>query len=118
LTVFFAHFAISVSYVNELISFTFLKDWLAVVRSAPVHVLVIWTVIVALAARAFEEGLQPTRELERYQAYKARLERLLYHFNAASSVAQRVSVMMEVERLIYQDMRAFLKTNYAARFVL
>jgi hypothetical protein len=79
LTVFFAHFAISVSYVNELISFTFLKDWLAVVRSAPVHVLVIWTVIVALAARAFEEGLQPTRELERYQAYKARLERLLYH---------------------------------------
>jgi hypothetical protein len=25
---------------------------------------------------------------------------------------------MEVERLIYQDMRAFLKTNYAARFVL
>jgi nitrate reductase gamma subunit len=118
LTVFFAHFAISVSYVNELISFTFLKDWLAVVRSAPVHVLVIWTVIVALAARAFEEGLQPTRELERYQAYKARLERLLYHFNAASGIAQRVSVMMEVERLIYQDMRAFLKTNYAARFVL
>jgi hypothetical protein len=43
---------------------------------------------------------------------------LLYHFDAASSVAQRVSVMMEVERLIYQDMRAFLKTNYAARFVL
>ena len=118
LTVFFAHFAISVSYVNELISFTFLKDWLAFVRSAPVHVLVIWTVIVALAARAFEEGLQPTRELERYQAYKARLDRLLYHFNAATSIAQKVNVMMEVERLIYEDMRAFLKTNYAARFVL
>jgi hypothetical protein len=118
LTIFFTHFAISISYVNELMAFPVLKDWLAVLRSAPVHVLVIWTVIVALAARTFEEGLQPTREVERYEAYKARLERLLYHFNAASNIAQRVSVMMEVERLIYQDMRAFLKTNYAAKYVL
>jgi hypothetical protein len=118
LIVFFAHFAISVSYADEVIAFSFLKDWLAVVRSAPVHVLIIWTVIVALAARTFEEGLQPTREVERYLAYKARLTRLLGHFDATPDLAERVRIMMEVERLIYQEMRDFLKTNYEARFVL
>lgn len=118
LIVFFAHFAISVSYADEVIAFSFLKDWLAVVRSAPVHVLIIWTVIVALAARTFEEGLQPTREVERYLAYRARLTRLLAHFDAASDLTERVRMMMEVERLIYQEMRDFLKTNDEARFVL
>jgi len=33
-------------------------------------------------------------------------------------VSERVRVMTEVERLVYQEMREFLKTNFEARFVL
>ena len=35
-----------------------------------VHVLGIWAAIVALAARTFEEGLQPKREIERMRQYR------------------------------------------------
>jgi hypothetical protein len=118
LLVFFAHFAVSISSVSRLLPYEAVTNGLAFMRGTSVHVLIIWTVIVALAARTFEEGLQPTREVERYTAYRARLGRLLYHFDQASSVAERVRIMTEVERLVYQEMREFLKTNYEARFVL
>jgi hypothetical protein len=95
-----------------------IANGLAFLRGTSVHILIIWTVIVALAARTFEEGLQPTREVERYTAYRARLGRLLYQFDEATSVSERVRIMTEVERLVYQEMREFLKTNYEARFVL
>lgn len=118
LFVFFAHFAVSISTVSELLPFDAVKNALLFLQGAPVHVLIIWTVIAALAARTFEEGLQPTREVERYTAYRARLGRLLYHFDQASNLSDRVRLMMEIERLVYQEMREFLKTNYEARFVL
>ena len=118
LLVFFAHFAVSISSVSRLLPSDAIANGLAFLRGTSVHILIIWTVIVALAARTFEEGLQPTREVERYTAYRARLGRLLYHFDEATSVSERVRIMTEVERLVYQEMREFLKTNYEARFVL
>jgi hypothetical protein len=118
LLVFFAHFAVSISSVSRLLPYEAVADGLSFMRGTSVHVLIIWTVIVALAARTFEEGLQPTREVERYTAYRARLGRLLYHFDEAANVPERVRIMTEVERLVYQEMREFLKTNFEARFVL
>jgi hypothetical protein len=118
LLIFLAHFAVSMSSVSKLTPFDAISNALAFLQGAPVHVLIIWTVIVALAARTFEEGLQPTREVERYTAYRARLGRLLFHFDEASTLSERVRLMTEVERLVYQEMREFLKTNYEARFVL
>lgn len=107
--VFFVHFAISISFINPGLAF---------VRNDAVHVLVVWTAIIALAARTFEEGLQPTRELERYTAYKARMGRLLSYFDEASTLREKVRVMTEVERAIYQEMRGFLKTNHEAHFTI
>jgi hypothetical protein len=119
LIIFLMHFGFSIyNAVDFWNQRSFASDPQASVWNIVFHVLVIWTVIIALAARAFEEGLQPTREVERYTAYKARLERLLYHFDHASSLPDRVRLMTEVERLVYQEMRDFLKTNYEARFVL
>jgi hypothetical protein len=122
LFVFFAHFGISIAvsmpYVQRLLPSATMPDWLRHAQSPWVHVVVIWIVIIALAARTFEEGLQPTREVERYTAYTARLARLLLHFDETHDVAEKVRIMTEVERLVYQEMRGFLKTNYQARFVL
>jgi hypothetical protein len=83
-----------------------------------IHVIVVWTAIVALAARTLEEGLQPSRELERYRAYRARLGRLLAHFDEVLTLRERARVMIEIERAIYQEMRGFLKTNSEARFTI
>jgi hypothetical protein len=118
LLVFVAHFAVSIGFLGNLLPVGSGTDGLALVHSVSIHVLIIWIVIIALAARTFEEGLQPTREVERYIAYKARLGRLLYHFDEASSLTERLRIMTEVERVVYQEMRGFLKTNHEARFVL
>jgi hypothetical protein len=122
LFVFFAHFAVSISVVSQWLPqwllFQTVKDVLTYVLGVPLHVLIIWTVIFALAARTFEEGLQPTREVERYTAYRARLGHLLHNFDGASNLSERILLMTQVEQLIYQEMREFLKTNYKARFVL
>jgi hypothetical protein len=122
LFVFFAHFAVSISVVSQWLPqwllFQTVKDVLTYVLGVPLHVLIIWTVIFALAARTFEEGLQPTREVERYTAYRARLGHLLHHFDGASNLSERILLMTQVEQLIYQEMREFLKTNYKAQFVL
>jgi hypothetical protein len=118
LLIFVAHFAVSIAFLGELVPFASEANGLVLAHSDSIHVLIIWIVIAALAARTFEEGLQPTREVERYTAYKARLGRLLYHFDEASNLAERLRIMTEVERVVYQEMRGFLKTNHEARFVL
>jgi hypothetical protein len=121
LLVFLAHFGISIgvsiSYLSALRPSSAALQLPASIREL-LHVAVIWVVVVALAARTFEEGLQPTREVERYVAYATRLGRLLLHFDETPSVAEKVRIMTEVERLVYQEMRGFLKTNEQARFVL
>ncbi len=108
LIVFAIHLAISISYMLSG----------KVMNGEELHVAVIWTAIIALTARTLEEGLQPTREAERYTHYKAGLGRLLYHFDHAPDLAARFRVMMEVERMVYGEMRGFLKTNDESKFVL
>jgi len=112
LIVFVLHFLIALSLLTPV------KEWFAFAEAPSVHVLVVWTAIAALAARALEEGLQPTREVERYTRYRSVLARLLFRFDHASEPAEKIKVMKETERAVYQEMRAFLKTNYEARFVI
>ena len=117
--VFLAHLAISISFASPLFtSDSFSAQLLEFARSPHVHVLIIWTVIIILAARTFEEGLQPTREVERYTAYQTRLDHALFRFEQTSDLSEKVRIMTEVERLVYQEMRAFMKTSQEARFVL
>ncbi len=117
--VFFAHLAISISFASPLFaSEPLAAQLLAFARSPHVHVLIIWTVVIILAARTFEEGLQPTREIERYTSYRTRLEHLRFRFDKASDPSEKVHIMTDVERLVYQEMRAFFKTSQEARFVL
>jgi hypothetical protein len=112
LLVFVLHFVIALSLLTPM------REWLAFAEGPWMHVFVVWTAIVALAARALEEGLQPTREVERYTRYRSLFARLLYHFDHTSVPAERLQIMREAERAVYQEMRVFLKTNHEARFVL
>jgi len=92
--------------------------WLEFVKNAWVHVIVLWAAITALAARAFEEGLQPAREVARYSGYRAAMIALERSFDQAQTPAEKLQLMKITERVIYQEMRGFLTTNHEARFVL
>ncbi len=83
-----------------------------------IHVLGIWAAIAALAARTFEEGLQPKREIERMRQYRVSLRRTHARFRAADTPSLKIAAMQELEKLTYQEMALFLKSNYEAQFVM
>lgn len=87
-------------------------------RSPTANMFVIWIAILALAMRAIEQGLQPERELERYEHYRSALQAILERFEAARSVAEKVRTMRELERLAFDEMRSFLFIHQNARFVM
>ncbi|MGE5217503.1 MAG: hypothetical protein ACM3SP_10930 [Chloroflexota bacterium] len=70
------------------------------------------------ATRAVEEGLQPEREIERYQQYRSAVRAILDRFDEALSQKSKLVVMRDMERLAFDEMRNFLITNERARFVM
>jgi hypothetical protein len=83
-----------------------------------VHIVVIWIAILALGFRALQEGLQPEREIERYRHYRASLRAVRDRFDKAVSAAEIFEIMLEMERLSFDEMRNFLRSNNEARFLL
>jgi hypothetical protein len=83
-----------------------------------IHVAVIWVAILALAARALQEGLQPERELERYRLYRASIRAIRDRFDQAESPPSKFEAMLEMERLTFDEMRNFLRASLEARFVM
>jgi hypothetical protein len=80
-----------------------------------------WTAVcfavAALGMRTLEEGLQPKRELERYQRYSSLIQDLLQRFDAASRRG-KFEAMIEMERLSFEEMRDFLRSTQESRFVM
>jgi hypothetical protein len=74
--------------------------------------------VVALATRAFQQGLQPEREIERYQQYRSALQSTLENFDNADTPNQKLRVMREMERLSFEEMRNFLVTQERSSFAL
>jgi hypothetical protein len=83
-----------------------------------INFVAIWIAIIALAVRALEEGLRPDRETERYRYYGTAVRAIRDRFKQAASVAEKLDVMRDMERLAFDEMRNFLITNYEARFIL
>jgi hypothetical protein len=83
-----------------------------------IHIIVIWVAIAALAVRALQEGLQPEREIERYRHYRAGVRAVRDRFDEASSPAEKLEVMREMERLSFDEFRNFLRSSDEARFVI
>jgi hypothetical protein len=108
-------FGLLVFYGSALLGALAEIEWM---RSPVVHVLGASAAILALAARTFEEGLQPKREIERMRQYRILLRRTHARFCAAESPALKIAAMRELEKATYQEMALFLKSSYEAQFVM
>jgi hypothetical protein len=86
--------------------------------SPAVPAMVVMLALVALAAKTMQEGLALPREIERYEDYRAALRLLRDRFDRATSDADRVHVMVETERLSFEEMRSFLRAHHESSFVL
>jgi membrane protein implicated in regulation of membrane protease activity len=91
---------------------------LTLFHSAGAIVAIIWCALAALATRAIEQGLQPEREIERYQQYRSGIRAILERYDEAPSQNAKIEVMREMERLAFDEMRNFLITNERSRFVM
>jgi hypothetical protein len=89
-----------------------------VFHSANAMVLIIWLALAALATRAIEEGLQPEREIERYQQYRSATRAILDRYDEGSNAGSRLDAMRDMERLVFDEMRNFLVSGERARFVM
>jgi hypothetical protein len=106
--------------LHVVVLFTALvKEWVSTdLGWSIIGVAIIWIAIVALGVRAIEQGLQPEREIERYQQYSSAVKAVLERFDDARSQAEKVRIMEEMERLSFDEMRNFLLTNNRSQFVM
>jgi hypothetical protein len=81
-------------------------------------VAIIVIAVVALSARAFQQGLQPEREIERYQQYRSAVQSILEQFDEADTPNQKVRVMRQMERVAFDEMRNFVRTHDRSSFAM
>ncbi len=87
-------------------------------KSSFIHVLTAWAALLSLFARTYQEGFQPQRELERMRQYRLALRRIYARFRNAGSVEAKIDAMREMEKMSYEEMLLFLKSNYEAEFIM
>jgi hypothetical protein len=107
-----------VMHAGVLAGALFPASMFAAFHSAGAVVIIIWLALVALATRAIEEGLQPEREIERYQQYRSAVRAILERYDDTSNLKSKLEVMRDMERLTFDELRNFLITNERARFVM
>ncbi|OFX05806.1 MAG: hypothetical protein A3E78_10135 [Alphaproteobacteria bacterium RIFCSPHIGHO2_12_FULL_63_12] len=72
----------------------------------------------ALGARTIEDGLQPGVEAERMRQYRIALNRSHARYRGAKTPDDRIEPMIDLENASFEEMIPFLKTNFAATFVM
>lgn len=90
----------------------------AFVHTPWVHIVAIWCAICALAIRAVEEGFGVRDETERYRDYRSSVEAIRERFERETVPAEKLRIMEEMERLVYEEMCSFLRNAHATRFVM
>jgi hypothetical protein len=83
-----------------------------------IHVGVVWSALVAVAAKTLSDGLALTREIERYQEYLAVMVELAHAFEKSENEHQKWRIMVETEKASFEEMREFLRSNQEAVFVM
>ena len=107
-----------VMHVGVLVGVLFPGSIFAAFHSREAIVVIIWLALAALATRAIEQGLQPEREIERYQQYRSGVRAILERYDEATSQNAKIQIIREMERLAFDEMRNFLITNERSSFVL
>lgn len=82
------------------------------------EVFVIWTALIALASRALEDGLQPQREVERYEQYRASILVARQRLTVAQDLPAKLEIMRSFERTSLEEMRIFMRTHAGSSFML
>jgi hypothetical protein len=85
------------------------------------HIFSIAIVVLAfmgLGVRAFQQGLQPEQEIERYQHYRSAVQSVLEQFQKAETVVEKLNSMRQMERVAFDEMRNFLLTSDRSSFVV
>ncbi len=85
--------------------------------SVLLHWFAVCCAVAALGMRTLEEGLQPRRELERYENYSDDVQDVASRFERHSR-AEKFGAMIEMEELAYKEMREFLRTANESRFIM
>lgn len=85
--------------------------------SAWLGVLVIWTALIAIALKTLAEGLGIDREIERLEEYRALMSERLLQFDPHAEAKNCLHHMLEIERIAFEEMRAFLRTHSQSRFI-
>lgn len=83
-----------------------------------VHVIGIWLAVAALALKTLQEGLQPTREVERYSHYQATLRALRDRFDEGATIGEKLATAAAIERAAADEMVIFLRAGSESRFVM
>jgi hypothetical protein len=107
-----------VMHIGVLVGAIFPQTFFTAFNSSTAVVVIIWLALAALATRAVQEGLQPEREIERYQQYGSAVRAILERYDEASSQGSKLEIMRDMERLAFDEMRNFLITNERSRFVM
>jgi hypothetical protein len=94
-----------------------LTEWHLMEHSI-MDVLIIWAALVALATKALEEGLALTREIERYEDYRDVLNDLRTRFDESKDNDTTLEIMVDMERVSFEEMRNFLRSSHEATFIL
>jgi hypothetical protein len=79
---------------------------------------IILIAITSATVRALQQGLQPEREVERYQQYRSALQAMRRQFEAAPSASEKIEVMQRMEHIAFDEMRNFLLTNQRSSFAM
>ena len=74
-----------VMHVGVLAGALFPTSIFALFHSSNAIVVIIWLALAALATRAIEQGLQPEREIERYQQYRSAVRAVLERYDEATT---------------------------------
>jgi len=87
-------------------------------EGAWIHVAIIWAALLAVAVKTLSEGFALTREIERYEEYRAVVSSLKHAFREAGSPRRKLQIMMEMEKAAFEEMRVFLRSHYEATFIM
>jgi hypothetical protein len=95
----------------------FAEPWLHFSR-AILQLAVVWTALIALAVRALESGLQPQREVERYEQYRSHIRVTSNRFNAAKGFSAKLEIARGFEGVSLEEMQIFIRTHARSYFIL
>jgi hypothetical protein len=79
---------------------------------------IIVLLVVTVAARAVQDGLAAPEELQRYNDYAGKIRYLLGRFDASHDAAEKLELMVEMERAALEELKGFLRAHFEARFVI